>query len=225
MAPLTLEQVLRVAAEYNRQISPLQVLIYVPTLLVFVLLIRGTRQDTSRGVLLLLASQWGIVGVLFFLLHLAKVHILGYAGAAFFVASAVYYAALASRPFPPQFHWKPDAQSWLSVMALAFGIFGYPALSFALGRGYPATLTYGLMPGSVAVLSLGVLLAARPAPRLLLLVPPLLWIMTAPFSIWRWGLWEDAALPLLGAMGVAGSLLWRSRLSGLDVKDTVRFDF
>lgn len=81
------------------------------------------------------------------------------------------------------------------------------------------------MPGSVAVLSLGVLLAARPAPRLLLLVPPLLWIMTAPFSIWRWGLWEDAALPLLGAMGVAGSLLWRSRLSGLDVKDTVRFDF
>jgi len=64
MAPLTLEQVLRVAAEYNRQISPLQVLIYVPTLLVFVLLIRGTRQDTSRGVLLLLASQWGIVGAL-----------------------------------------------------------------------------------------------------------------------------------------------------------------
>ena len=219
------EQLLNIAAKYNGSISPLQILIYIPTLLVFVLLIRGTRQDTSRGVLLLLAAEWGIVGVLFFLMHMARVHPLGYVGGALFVASAVYYAAVASRAFPPQFHWRTDAQSWLSLAVVATGIFVYPALSFFLGRIYPATTTYGLMPGSVAVLTLGVLLSARPAPRLWLLLPPLIWTLSAPFTIWLWGLWEDFALPLVGLVGILGALLWRTKLEGLTVKDTVRFDF
>lgn len=225
MQPLPTEQLLRVAAQYNLQISPLQVLIYIPTLLIFVLLIRGTRQDTSRGVLLLLAAEWGIVGVLFFLLHLARAHPLGYVCGGFFIASSVFYAASAARAFPPQFHWKPDSQSWLSVSVVAFGVFAYPALSWLLGRGFPATTTYSLGPGSVAIFTMGVALAARPAPRLLLVIPPLLWTMTAPLSIWLWGLYEDAALPAVGVAGMAGTMIWRWKLEGLQVKDTVRFDF
>jgi hypothetical protein len=225
MTPLPTEQLLQIAARYNERISPLQMLIYIPTLLVFVLLIRGTRQDTSRGVLLLLAAEWGIVGVLFFLMYLAKSHPVGYVGAALFIASAVYYATIASRAFPPQFHWRPDGQSWMSVGVVAFGVFAYPALSWLLGRQYPATMTYGLMPGSVAVFTLGVALGARPAPRLLLMVPPLVWTLTTPFSIWMWGLWEDFALPCIGIVGIAGTLHWRYKLEGLQVKDTVRFDF
>ncbi|MBP9891510.1 MAG: hypothetical protein KBG84_06350 [Planctomycetes bacterium] len=225
MQPLPTDQLLNIAARYNAQISPLQVLIYIPTLLVFVMLIRGTRQDTSRGVLLLLAAEWGIVGVLFFLLHMARAHPLGYVCAAFFITSAIFYAASAARAFPPQFHWKPDGQSWLSVCVVAFGVFAYPALSWLLGRGFPATTTYSLGPGSVAIFTMGVALAARPAPRLWMVLPPLIWTMTAPFTIWLWGLYEDFALPGIGVIGIAGILTWRWKLEGMQVKDTVRFDF
>lgn len=225
MQPLPTEQLLAVVTRYNEQISPLQVLIYIPTLLVFILLIRGTRQDTSRGVLLLLAAEWGIVGVLFFLLHLARLHPVGYLCAIFFVLSAVFFAASAARAFPPQFHWKPDAQSWLSVSVVAFGVFGYPALSWLLGRTFPATTAYSLGPGSVAIFTMGVALSARPAPRLWMVLPPLVWTMTAPFSIWLWGLYEDFALPGVGVAGIAGVMVWRWKLEGMQVKDTVRFDF
>lgn len=225
MQPLPTEQLLAVVTRYNEQISPLQVLIYIPTLLVFILLIRGTRQDTSRGVLLLLAAEWGIVGVLFFLLHLARLHPVGYLCAIFYVLSAVFFAASAARAFPPQFHWKPDAQSWLSVSVVAFGVFGYPALSWLLGRSFPATTAYSLGPGSVAIFTMGVALSARPAPRLWMVLPPLVWTMTAPFSIWLWGLYEDFALPGVGVAGIAGVMVWRWKLEGMQVKDTVRFDF
>ncbi len=225
MQPLPTEQLLTIAAHYNASISPLQVLIYIPTLLVFVMLIRGTRQDTSRGVLLLLAAEWGIVGVLFFLMHLARAHPIGYVGAAFFIISAIFYATSAARAFPPQFHWKPDGQSWLSVCIVAFGVFAYPALSWLLGRVFPATTTYSLGPSSVAIFTMGVALASRPAPRLWLVLPPLAWTLTAPFSIWLWGLYEDFALPCIGIAGIAGAMIWRWKLEGLQVKDTVRFDF
>jgi hypothetical protein len=225
MEPLPTEQLLTIATRYNASISPLQVLIYVPTLLVFVMLIRGTRQDTSRGVLLLLAAEWGIVGVLFFLMNLARVHVIGYVGAAFFIGTAIFYAASAARAFPPQFHWKPDGQSWLSVCIIAFGVFAYPALSWLLGRVFPATTTYSLSPSSVAIFTMGVALASRPAPRLWLVLPPLIWMLTAPFSIWLWGLYEDFALPGIGIAGIAGTMIWRWKLEGMQVKDTVRFDF
>ena len=225
MQPLPTEQLLAVVTRYNEQISPLQVLIYIPTLLVFILLIRGTRQATSRGVLLLLAAEWGIVGVLFFLLHLARLHPVGYLCAIFYVLSAVFFAASAARAFPPQFHWKPDAQSWLSVSVVAFGVFGYPALSWLLGRTFPATTAYSLGPGSVAIFTMGVALSARPAPRLWMVLPPLVWTMTAPFSIWLRGLYEDFALPGVGVAGIAGVMVWRWKLEGMQVKDTVRFDF
>ena len=56
---------MQLASRYNAYIEPLQILIYLPTLLIFALLLRGTKQDTSRGVLLLLGAEWAMVGVLF----------------------------------------------------------------------------------------------------------------------------------------------------------------
>lgn len=223
--PFSVDALMRVAEEYNRAISPLPVLIYIPTLFIFVLLRRGTRQDTSRGVLLLLAAEWGIVGVLLFLLYIGPLHPLGYLAGGIFLAVGVFYAGAASRAFPPHFYWTRDFQTWLSLGIAATSIFGYPLLSWALGRNFPGSLSYGLTPGSVAMLTLAVLLSARPAPRLAISVPALLWSATAVLSIMWWGLWEDVLLLVSGVWSLAATLKWRHKLEGAPVKDTLRFDF
>ena len=216
---------MRAATRYNDLIAPLQILIYIPTLLVFLLLGRGTKQDTSRGVLLLLAAEWGTVGVLFFLVTLRPMHWGGSVGAAVFLAGAMYYAILATRSYPPHFRWRNDAASWLSLVILSFGIFGYPALSWIFGRTYPAVTSYGLMPGSVAFLTLGVAVSARPAPFLKILMPALIVAAVSPLTVWLWGLWEDVSLTLMGMLALGAWLQWRNKLTREVPKDTIRFDF
>lgn len=223
--PIPLEELLDIAAKYNEAIKPLQILIYIPTLFIFVLLRRSTRQDTSRGVLLLLAAEWGIVGVLLFIMHVAPIHPFGYFVGGLFLAGGVFYAGAASRAFPPHFYWTRDRQTWISLCIAAGGIFGYPIVSWIFRRNFPYSLGYGLTPGSVTMLTLAVLLSARPAPRLLISVPALLWSLTAMLTMYWWGLWEDALLLAAGVASLVCTLKWRHKLEGTPVKDTLRFDF
>jgi hypothetical protein len=224
-APFNAAELLSMASRYNALIAPLHVLIYIPTLLIFFLLRRGTKQDTSRGVLLLLAAEWGLVGALFFFNVMAKSSWIGYAGGAFFMASGIYYAAAASFSFPPHFRWRRDNPTLLSLAILVVGILGYPLLSWVAGRHFPAVTTHGLMPGAVAMLTLGVAVAARPGPRLWMLVPPLLFVLFAPVMLYWWRLWEDLVLLPCGVIAAIAWILWHKKNTKVPTKDTIRFDF
>ena len=224
-APFTQHELFDLAARYNQYIEPLQILIYIPTLLIFALLLRGTKQDPSRGTLLLLGAAWAMVGVLFFFNIMANLLWLGYLGGAAFLGAGLYYAVAASHSFPPHFRWRRDNPSLVSILITAIAVVGYPGFSWALSREYPLVTTYGLMPGSVALLTMGVAISARPAPRLWLLIPPVLVALSSVFSIWWWDLWEDLVLIPAALLALAAWLKWRSKLEGAPTKDTIRFDF
>lgn len=213
------------AARYNAYIEPLQILIYIPTLLIFVLLLRGTKQDTSRGVLLLLAAEWAMIGVLFFFNIMATVHWVGHVAGAVCVAAGIYYAVAASFSFPPHFHWRRDNPTLVSLFIVAFGAIGYPGVSWLLGREYPAVTTYGLMPGSVSLITLGVAVAARPGPRFWMMVPPLIFALTSFATIAWWDIYEDYALLPCMLLALWGWKLWHSKNTEAPTKDTIRFDF
>lgn len=225
MAPFSQQTLFQLAARYNAYIEPLQILIYLPTLLIFALLLRGTKQDTSRGVLLLLGSEWAMVGVLFWYNFVADVHWVGNVAGSFYLAAGLYYAVGASRSFPPHFRWRRDNTTLVSLTITAIGILGYPGISWVIGREYPAVTTYGLMPGSVALLTLGVTLSSRPGPRLWLLLPPLLVALLSPFSILWWEVWEDYILLPLGLIGFVAWAKWHKKNKDAPTKDTIRFDF
>jgi hypothetical protein len=224
-APFSTNQLYQLASRYNAYIEPLQILIYIPTLLIFVLLRRGTKQDTSRGVLLLLASEWAMVGVLFFFKIVADVHWVGYAMGGAFVATGLYYAGAASLAFPPHFHWRRDNPTLISFLIVAIATIGYPGLSWALGRTYPSVTTFGLMPGAVALLTLGVATRARPGPRLWLIVPPLIVALVMQVSVFWWRIWEDLALVGCGAIAFVAWRMWHGKNESAPTKDTIRFDF
>ncbi len=224
-APFSASELFQVAARYNDYIQPLQIVIYIPTLLIFLLLRRGTKQDTSRGVLLLLAAEWAMVGVLFFFKMVGPLHWVGYAIGATFVAGGLYYAGAASLAFPPHFHWRKDNATLLSFLMVAVGTIGYPGLSWALGRSYPSVTTFGLMPGAVVLLTLGVATAARPGPRLWMLVPALALALLMQFTVVWWLVWEDLAVAGCAAIAFWAWLKWHGKNESAPTKDTIRFDF
>jgi hypothetical protein len=223
--PFSSAQLHDMARQYNLSIEPLQILIFIPTLLIFALLLRGTKQDTSRGVLLLLGAEWGVVGVLFFLNVMARSHWVGSVLGIFYLAACLFYAGAAARSFPPHFHWRADTPSFVSFAITAASAVLYPLFSLALGRSYPHVMTYSLMPGPVALLTLGVLMSARPAPRVWLMVPPLVIAALSPVAVFAWGVWEDLLLMPPAIVSVICWLAWRKKLEGAPTKDTIRFDF
>ena len=206
---------------YNKVIDPLHVLILIPTMLIFYLLHRGTKQDSSRGVFLLLAIEWAICGMLFFGTLMTREHWVGWVGAGIFVAGGLFYGGLAASRFPPHFKWRNDGQTWLSVgiMGLAFVV--YPLILLLTGR----TVTYSLMPGSIALMSLGVMVSARPAPRFHLLIPALIYASVTPLTFAWWGVWEDALILPAAGLSLVYYLRVRKKLQSAPTKDTVRFDF
>lgn len=223
--PFTGEELHSMAARYNADIAPLQILIFIPTLLIFALVRRGTKQDTSRGVLLLLGAEWGVVGVLFFFNVMGRVHWVGNLLGGLYLAAGLFYAGAAARSFPPHFHWRADNPSLLSFFVTTVSVIGYPGFSWALGREYPNVMTYSLMPGSVALLTLGVILSGRPAPRLALMIPALVVAALSPVTVFFMGVWEDTVLLPLALLAVFGWWRWRGKLDGAPTKDTIRFDF
>lgn len=223
--PFSRGELLSLAARYNEFIEPLQVLIYIPTLLIFILLLRGAKQDTSRGVLLLLGAEWAMVGVMFCLNIVLDRHWVGYVGGGVFVASGLYYAIAASFSFPPHFRWRRDNPTLVSLLITAWSILGLPGFSWLIGRDYPFVTTYGLMPVSVAMLTFGVAISARPAPRLWLMLPPLLVTALSVITLIWWQLWEEIALFLAAALAIGAWLVWRKKLTEAPTKDTIRFDF
>lgn len=225
MTPFSVDVLRNLVSEYNRFIDPLQLLIYIPTLLIFMFLLRGTKQDTSRGVLLLLAAEWALVGSLFFLNIVAPKYWIGIIPGVFYVGAGLFYAAAASRSFPPHFHWRNDRASFVSLSITALGVLGYPGITWLLGRPWVSATTHGLTPGAVALLTLGVLMSGRPAPRIWLMVPPLVVALISPWFVVGWRLWEDAVLLPAGILAFASWVRWRWKLEGAPTKDTIRFDF
>ena len=63
------------------------------------------------------------------------------------------------------------------------------------------------------------------APRLWLMVPPLLVSLSSVLTIWWWHLWEDLVLLPMALIAVVAWLKWRGKLEGAPTKDTIRFDF
>jgi len=223
--PFNTAELHSMAAAYNLTIEPLQILIFIPTLLIFAMLRRGTKQDTSRGVLLLLSAEWAVVGVFFYLNVMGRVHWVGNVLGIGFLLGALFYAGAASRSFPPHFHWRTDNPSLLSFLVTTIGVIGYPGFSWALGREYPAVMTYSLMPGSVVLMTFGVLLSGRPAPRLVLMIPALAFAVLSPLNAIFWGVWEDLIILPLALAAVAAWFAWRGKFEGAPTKDTIRFDF
>ena len=80
-------------------------------------------------------------------------------------------------------------------MPLGDGLLGWPWSSARLA---------GMDPCPTAVLTLGILLLARP-PRPLAMIIPVLWTIIAAATGWVLGIGPDMALPLAALAAVAGA--------------------
>ncbi len=195
---ITLAQLLDLFARYNNAIWPMPLAAYGLGLVALFLALRRDARS-SQVVLLILAFFWLWMGLVLSLVYVTQLSVApALVGAVEYTLQGVLLAAVALRS---GFTFQPrmDAYGVLGALAVLYALIGYPVVEYLLGRGYPQTAPFGLVPCPTSMFTLGLLLwAPRPWRRALLVIPILVGLSAA--IVVPKGVVEDLALVLLSVV-------------------------
>jgi hypothetical protein len=208
MIDVTLAQLLDVFTRYNNAVWPLQLIAYALGVVALFAALRGEAWS-GKVVLLILGFLWLWMGIVLGFLFSSQLGVPGwFVGAVLYTLQGLLLVAVALRE-NLAFQVRMDAYGVLGALAALYSMIGYPAIESLLGRGYPQTAPFGLVPCPTAVFTLGLLLwTAAPWRRVLLIVPLLVPVISL-IAISK-GIVEDLGLVALAAV-VAALALFRRR--------------
>jgi hypothetical protein len=208
LATFTLEEFLRMVERYNTAVWPAQIVAYVlaAAAVLFAILNRGI---SGKLVSAILAAYWLWVGIAFNWISFAKLYPPAIVFAVLFVIQGITLAARGVFRDDLAFGVRADAYGVVGGVCVLYGMFGYQAIEYLLGRGYPRALLVGLVPCPTAIFTLGVLLWTTRRLPLYVLVIPFLYSLTGvvPVSI---GIVEDIGLIAAGLAATA-MIMYRDR--------------
>jgi hypothetical protein len=197
---------------HNNAVWPAQ-LVAALTGLAILALILFKPPRAGRTIAALLAAAWIFVGWTFLMARYADINFAAtyfswafFAQAALLAASGVGFGRLQPSPSDTTLAGK------IGIGLIAFALLAYPFLGALAGRKWSEVELFGIAPDPTALLTLGVLLAARRMPWELAIVPALwcivtgatLWVMENPAAI----VMPAAALLTLG---LAATKSWQPR--------------
>lgn len=199
--PFTEQQFFAVFGNYNEAVWPAQALLF----LLAILSVIGALWS-RRGVALIVAGLWAWCGIAYHWIHFARVN----PAAWFFGALFIGAAALIARDRDVfAFDDVPPVRRSIGLAIVIYALLAYPAIGYLAGHLYPATPTFGA-PCPLTIFTIGLyLMAARPLPLLPVAVP-LAWSLLGLPAMLKFGMLEDAGLPI--AAGVLVTFLISERL-------------
>ncbi len=217
---MPVDPLLALFAAYNPAIWPLQLVAYAGVVILLSLIVARPSRRTDQLVSGFLAVVWLFIGIVFHGLFVRRMDaaqsVVYAAGFAIQAALLVAYGVVGHRVVFARAGHVSSVVGWTAV---AYALVVYPLLGIALGHPYPQAPLFGAAPCPTTILTLGVLLLARPPLPRLLLVVPLAWALVAtPAAVGR-GIVEDVAMLLVAVLAVVLVTL-RDRRPGTAVTPT-----
>ena len=198
--PFTSGEFFDVFRRYNEAVWPLQ-LVLVAGGLAVVLLAGRSRGTGGRLGMLVVATLWLWMGVVYHFAFFRHINPAAAAFAALFGAQAGVFAWLGARRHFVTFRPRRDAAGIVGWVLVVYGIAIYPVIGLLAGHRYPAMPTFGA-PCPTTIFTLGVLLWAEPSVPRLVVVIPALWAVIGTVGALHLGVPEDFGLTIAAAVAV-----------------------
>jgi len=195
--PFSREQFFGVFAAYNHDIWPMQAVLFFVAVAAI-----AAAVENRRAAVQILAGLWVWCAIAYHWMHFVPVNPAAWLFGALFLTQAVLLVR--NRP-PLEFIDIPSRRIAAGGVFIAYALVAYPVFGTLIGHAYPYSPTFGA-PCPLTIFTLGVLMMVRPPLPLALAIPALLWSLIASPAIFRFGMIEDAVLPLAAAAYVAFAL-------------------
>jgi hypothetical protein len=190
--PFTTTEFFDVFARYHRAVWPAPAALLGIAVISVVLVLAGRAR--TRAVTVVLALLWAWMAVAYHFAFFSAINPAAWLfGAAFLVAAVLFLVAALRRSL---YFEPPRSVGGLAGMVLVvYALVGYPLVGWGVGHAYPRVPTFGL-PCPTTIFTLGLLLLARrPVPKALFVVP-LAWSVVGSFAAFRFGVVQDYGLPV-----------------------------
>ena len=196
---LTLERFLDYASRYNLDLYPAQYLMlglgFIAILTVFF-----RTKHSSRFISAILAFFYGWIGIQFYIVYFKEFMPMPFFFATLFIAQALIFILEGTVRNRISFRFKADLYGLIGALLIFYGIFGYQALEYILGRGYPKILSFGMFPCPTVIFSLGILLwTGKKFPSYILIIP-LIHALSGFIPAFMIGIIEDIGLIISGLL-------------------------
>ena len=165
------DEFMAMLADYNDAIWPLQIIVYLVTVSILVMIFLQVRHS-GKILTAWLGMLWIWVGIVFNLIYFSKVTQGGIVFGIIFVLQGMIllYSGFAGNDL--SFRLNSGWKAMTGLIIMLYALIGYPALEYAWGRGYPEILPFGLAPCPLTVFTLGiVLLSVSKIPGYVVIIP------------------------------------------------------
>jgi len=215
--PFNADQFLRVLVQYNQAVWPMP-LVLNGAALVCAGLLFCAQPWASRMIALLLTGLWLWMALGYHFTFFALINPAAWWFGILFLAGGAAFDWFGVVEDRLRFAVSSNAWKLAGAILIIFAIAVYPLIGYALGRRYPAAVTFGL-PCPTTIFTIGLLLFAEaPLPRSVFLVP-LIWCAIGSLAALWLGVLEDLSLIVAGLVGLAavfnlhgqtGTMIWQS---------------
>jgi hypothetical protein len=200
-ASLTLENFLDHASRYNLEMYPSQYILLAIGILALLLVFFRTK-NTGKIISAILAFFYAWIGILFYLVYFSEFMPVHFVFAILFILQALIFTWEGSVRNRIIFRFKADLNGLTGAFLLFYAVFGYQALEYIFGRGYPEILSFGMFPCPTVIFSLGMLLWTEKRFPAYILIIPLLHALSGFIPAFIIGVIEDIGLIISGLIVV-----------------------
>lgn len=210
MMPLTTEQFLKVFADYNQTVFPMQFFLIAAALLI-VFLAFNPGKSSSKLITAILAFFWLWMGAVYHLIFFSQINPLAFLFGGLFVLQAVilFYAGVLTNKLSFRFYY--DAKGVTGFLLILYALFFYPLLGLNFEHQYPQLPTFGL-PCPTTIFTFGLFLWTDKKMPFSVWLIPFIWSLIGSSAVFLFGIREDFGLLLAGIIGTT-ILLWNNRQS------------
>ena len=196
---LTLERFLDYTRIYNQDLYPAQYLM-LGLGLITILLVFFRTERSSRFISAILAFFYGWIGIQFYMVYFKEFMPIPFVFAILFILQALIFILEGTVRNRISFRFKADLYGLTGTLLLLYAIFGYQALEYILGRGYPEILSFGMFPCPTVIFSLGILLWTEKKFPSYILIFPIINALSGFIPAFMIGIIEDIGLIISGLL-------------------------
>jgi hypothetical protein len=212
--PFTVAQFFAVFADYNAAIWPLQIVAYgLGGVAVITLWTRGPL--SNQIIPSVLAVMWALNGIGYHFLFFSEINPIANASALLFLLQAILFAASGMLLNDFRFDVRLNFKSVAGLLFIVYALLIYGILGYGAGHGLMAGPLFGVAPCPTAIFTIGMLILARGKWVVWLSIIPILWSLIGVAAALQFGVPEDLALPVAGAVLMVVVAMDRVRKRGV----------